>query len=273
MSQPDFLIIQVTQETVEEMLQRNMIRRSDFTCSFAAVFSTLPNFSELCPCQPRCERDEYRVVVSNAPLSQYAIYQDIVNKMVPSADYEAAMHIQVKFVIYYRSIYSCEPRNFSVIIWNGLTLLLPPAYEVRGKVMFSVCPPGRGGEGRVPLSSVLTGVGREGEGRVMERWRDRGNTPSSCGPGRGREGRWRGTPGDTLQPPPIIPIPITSPGSTHHGQDMPLVVASCGYAGTLSFNCKMKKLCKEQRRYLPYKTDLITLIKEETLGTHAHPLS
>ena len=73
-----------------------MRKRSDFTRLLAVKFSTLSNFNELCPCQPRCERDEYRVVVSNAPLSQYAINQDVLDKMVPTGDYEADVHIQVK---------------------------------------------------------------------------------------------------------------------------------------------------------------------------------
>ena len=80
-----------------------MRRRCDFTRLLAVKFSTLSNFNELCPCQPRCERDEYRVLVSNAPLSQYAINQDIFYKMVPTADYEAAMHIQVKSAVFFRS--------------------------------------------------------------------------------------------------------------------------------------------------------------------------
>ena len=41
-------------------------------------------------------------------------------------------------------------------------LSLPPAYEVRGKVMFSVCPPMRGGG--TPDSGPKSFPGRAGKG-------------------------------------------------------------------------------------------------------------
>ena len=61
---------------------------------FHRLFSTQPNFTSVCPCLPRCERDEYRVVVSTALLSQHSAYQNIFNRQKPQ-DYEAAIHIQV----------------------------------------------------------------------------------------------------------------------------------------------------------------------------------
>ena len=61
---------------------------------FTDYLSTQPNFTSVCPCLPRCERDEYRVVVSTALLSQHSAYQNIFNRQKPQ-DYEAAIHIQV----------------------------------------------------------------------------------------------------------------------------------------------------------------------------------
>ena len=66
---------------------------------FIDIFTTLPNFTSLCPCQPRCERDSYGIVVSTAPLSQFASTQFIYNGETPE-DYEAALHIQVMITTY-----------------------------------------------------------------------------------------------------------------------------------------------------------------------------